>query len=132
MKKMLALVATVILCLCAALPANADNRADLAAACADANKECPAELSEGMTLKSIKLVDENVVFSYVMAVDKNTLQVFKAMEDDFMQSLLTSMKGDENMTKLCELCKAAKCNLMMRFSNRQGDYIDMTLPYEKM
>ncbi|MDE7376430.1 MAG: hypothetical protein K2N16_06250 [Muribaculaceae bacterium] len=130
MKKFFAVIAVVMMSLLAFNTAQADAREDLLAGAKEINDTCP--MGDDVVLKSVKVDGDNLVFTYVMPVSKADLDMFKTVEKDVMDGLVADMRNDEVFKQLFDLCKAAKCNLVIRFSNAQGQYVDMTLPNSKL
>lgn len=130
MKKVFAVIAVVMMSLLAFNTAQADAREDLLAGAKEINSTCP--MGDDVTLKSVKVDGDNLVFTYVMPVNKAELDMFKSIERDVIEDLVADLRTDDSFKQLFSLCKEAKCNLTIRFSNAQGQYVDMTLPNSKL
>lgn len=131
MKKFFAIIAVAMMSLLAFNTAWADAREDLLAAVKVANDACP-QGDDDLVLKSVKVDGDNLVVTYVMPVSKADLDMFKTAEKDVIEGLVADLRTDESFKELFDLCKAAKCNLVLRFSNAQGYYVDMKLPNSKI
>lgn len=131
MKKFFAIIAVAMVSLLAFNTAWADAREDLLAAVKVANDACPQGDDE-LVLKSVKVEDNDLVYTYVMDVSKAELDMVKIMEGEVIESIADDLRHDEVTKSLLDLCKAAKCNLVVRFSNSQGQYVDLKLPNSKL
>lgn len=130
MKRFLALIAVTMMGLLAFNTAQADARENLLAAVKAENDACPQ--GDDVVLKSVKVEGDNLVLTYVMAVSKTELDMLKSVEGDVIEGLVADLRSDDKFKQLFDLCKTAKCNLTIRFSNAQGQYVDMTLPNSKL
>ena len=81
------------------------------------NKECPADLGDGMVMQSVTLEATEVVFTITVA----ETEVVEAMSDmpELMNSLggmmIGSMANDESMHMILSMMVQEKKNLVMRF-----------------
>lgn len=130
MKRFLAIITVAMISLLAFNTARADAREDLLAGAKEINDTCP--MGDDVTLKSVKVDGDNLVLTYVMPVSKADLDMFKKVEGDVIEDLVADLRSDDNFKQLFSLCKEAKCKLTIRFSNAQGQYVDMTLPNSKL
>lgn len=131
MTKFLTIVAVALMSILAFNTAQADAREELLAAVKVQNEACP--VGDDITLKSVKVEGDNLVLTYVMSVTKAELDMCKSAAGDIIESMVSDLRGeDESFNNLFTLCKSANCNLIFRFSNPQGDYIDMELPCAKL
>lgn len=130
MNKVLALFAVVMMSLVGFNTAQADARDELIAAVKTLNDSCP--MGDDVVMKSVKVEGDNLVYTYVMQVSKAELDMVKNYADDVVEGIAADFRADEVMRPIYELCKTAKCNLVVRFSNSQGQYVDLKLPNSKM
>lgn len=132
MKRFLTLFAVVMMSLLAFNTAQADSREDLISAVKAFNDECPKG-DDDTVLKSVKVDGDNLVFTFVMSsVSKAELDMLKTVEGDIINAMVANFHSDKDIKNVLDLCKSAKCNLVLRFSNSQGQYVDLTLPNSKI
>lgn len=132
MKKTIAIIAVIMMSLLAFNTAQADAHDDLVVAVNAANSACPQELDGGMVMKSFKIEGENLVVTFVLDCTKADLNTLKSVEAEFIGVMAESLREGDDTKELLQVCKNAETNMVIRFANKQNQFIDMELPYTMM
>jgi len=122
---MFALIASVSFTSC-----TAEQTLDLAVA--QANKDCPMEMGDGMVAKSISLVGNEVVYDISLDEAELTVDDISAAVDNvksfMLQALQESYKSDSDVKKFVDLTAEANKNIKFSFNESDtGKSVDVVL-----
>lgn len=88
------------------------------------NANCPEDMGDGDVLESVTLDGEKVVMSFLSNFTDEQLEIVSQMSDQ--------VAHDPDFEELFEVCKAVKCDFVMRFTTPQGKQAEIYVPYTKM
>ena len=86
----------------------------------EAGKQMPMELGDGLTMKSVKLVDYNLIYTIDIDESNMDIETLKIAKDEMKKAMIAMVKeGDSDMQFLCRLL--AETNRGMDFKYKGND-----------
>jgi len=106
---------------------------------AKANKECPVEMGNGMTMVSMVIEDNNVITTCEVNEETlgmsiaiwNTPEVYNAMKKSVTD--LYRNGEDKDVAALTNMCKEANYNIIFRFLGKpSGEKVEFTINADEL
>lgn len=97
--------------------------------CEAANKELPANLGAGMSINSVKYVNDEVV--YEVSFNEDTLPLSNPEVFDLVQENMRSTVNDStdpDMLKMVDLCRQAGAKIVFVYNSNQGNSYRFDIP----
>ena len=80
----------------------------------EADKQMPMELGDGLTMKSVKLVDNNLIYTIGLDESNMDIETLEMAKDEMKKAMIAMVKeGDSDMQLICQLL--AETNRGMNF-----------------